>query len=255
MSINTLLAGPVLRRMQSERITLWLATSRPVQWRLSLFPDKHDSQVHEIRGHCRELKVAEHYYIHLIDLPLNMPLPADTWVGYELSYKHGADGEWINLTQESPHLLYPGRSTLGFVIHSQVRSVLHGSCRKPHYARKEDSSAGDGLVRADQHLLELAATPTEWPALLMMGGDQIYTDDVAGPMLVAIHRLLNELNSPAEPLPGTQLHSSHTLHREQPHYYTRDQLLPKTRANKDIRTVLFTGVKNPCSPLTVPETI
>ena len=245
MSINTLLAGPVLRRMQSERITLWLATSQPAQWRLALFPDKHDSQVHEIRGHCRELKVAEHYYIHLIDLPLNMPLPADTWVGYELSYKHGADGEWINLTQEAPHLLYPGRSTLGFVIHSQVRSVLHGSCRKPHYARKEGSSAGDGLVRADQHLLELVTTPTEWPALLMMGGDQIYTDDVAGPMLVAIHRLLDELNSPAEPLPGTQLHSSHTLHRDQPHYYTRDQLLPKTRANKDIRTVLFTGVKKP----------
>jgi len=245
MSINTLLAGPVLRRMQSERITLWLATSQPVQWRLALFPDKHDSQVHEIRGHCRALKVAEHYYIHLIDLPLNMPLPADTWVGYELSYKHGADGEWINLTQEAPHLLYPGRSTLGFVIQSQVRSVLHGSCRKPHYARKEGSSAGDGLVRADQHLLELAATPTEWPALLMMGGDQIYTDDVAGPMLVAIHRLLDELNSPAEPLPGTQLLSSHTLHRDQPHYYTRDQLLPKTRANKDIRTVLFTGVKKP----------
>jgi hypothetical protein len=245
MSINTLLAGPVLRRMQSERITLWLATSRPVQWRLALFPDKHDSQVHEIRGHCRQLKVAEHYYIHLIDLPLNMPLPTDTWVGYELSYKHGADGEWINLTRESPHLLYPGRSTLGFVIHSQIRSVLHGSCRKPHYARKEGNSAGDGLVRADQHLLELAATPNEWPALLMMGGDQIYTDDVAGPMLVAIHRLLNELNSPAEPLPGTKLDNSHTLHREQPHYYTRDQLLPKTRANKDIRTVLFTGVKKP----------
>ena len=245
MSINTLLAGPVLRRMQSERITLWLATSQPVQWRLALFPDKHDSQVHEIRSHCRELKVAAHYYIHLIDLPLNMPLPADTWVGYELSYRHGTNGEWINLTQEAPHLLYPGKSTLGFVIHSQVKSVLHGSCRKPHYARKESNSAGDGLVRADQHLLELANTPTEWPALLMMGGDQIYTDDVAGPMLVAIHRLLDELGSPVEPLPGTQLESSHTLHREQPHYYTRDQLLPKTKTNKDIRTVLFTGVKKP----------
>ncbi|WP_341237863.1 alkaline phosphatase D family protein [uncultured Limnobacter sp.] len=245
MSINTLLAGPVLRRMQSERITLWLATSKPVQWRLALFPDKHDSQVHEIRGHCRELKVAEHFYVHLIDLPLSMPLPTDSWVGYELSYKNDTDGEWINLTQESPHLLYPGKSTLGFVIHSRVQSVLHGSCRKPHYARKEGTSAGDGLVRADQHLLELADTPTEWPALLMMGGDQIYTDDVAGPMLVAIHRLLDELNSPAEHLPGTQLETSHTLHREQPHYYTRDQLLPKTKANKDIRTVLFTGVKKP----------
>lgn len=243
--IGTLLAGPMLRRTQCDRLTLWLATSKPVNWRLALFPTKHDSQVHEIRSHCRELKVAEQLYIHLIDLPLDMALPTDTWVGYELSYKQGTEGEWMNVTQEAPHLLYPGKTTLGFVIKKRIDSLLHGSCRKPHFARKEGNAAGDGIARADQHLLEHAATPTQWPALLMMSGDQVYTDDVAGPMLVAIHRLLNVLQAPAEDLPGTDLRDSHELHQEQPHYYTRHELLPKTKTNRDLRTVLFTGAKKP----------
>lgn len=243
--LQTLLAGPMLRRMQINRITLWLATSKPVQWRLALFPNKHESQVHEIRGHCRELKAAQHFYIYLLDLPLEMELPQDTWVGYELSHRDHIEGEWINLIQEAPHLLYPGKNTLGFVINSRINSVLHGSCRKPHFARKEGASAGDGLARADQLLLENAADPTQWPALLMMGGDQIYTDDVAAPMLVAIHRLLEQLQAPAEELPGTQLEDSHELHNDQPHYYTRHELLPKTRATRDLRTVLFKGAKKP----------
>lgn len=244
-SLQTLLAGPILRRMQSDRITLWLATSTPVQWRLSLFPNKHDSQVHEIRSHCRQLKVAEQFYIHLIDLPLDMELPLNTWVGYELSHRANGNGEWINLIQEAPHLLYPGKTTLGFVIQNQIESVLHGSCRKPHYTRKEGTSAGDGLARADQHLLENASDPTQWPALIMMSGDQVYTDDVAGPMLVAIHHLLSQLQAPTEELPGTKLQDSLELHQQQPHYYTRHELLPKTEATKDLRTVLFTGVKKP----------
>ncbi|MCR2747837.1 alkaline phosphatase D family protein [Limnobacter parvus] len=244
-SIQTLLAGPILRRMQSDRITLWLATSKPVQWRLALFPNKHDSQVHEIRSHCRQLKVAERFYIHLIDLPLDMELPLNTWVGYELGHRSGGDEEWINLIHEAPHLLYPGKTTLGFVIQNQIKSVLHGSCRKPHYTRKEGTSAGDGLARADRHLLESSADPTQWPALLVMSGDQVYTDDVAGPMLVAIHHLLSQLQDPVEELPGTKLTNSQELHQQQPHYYTRHELLPKTEASRDLRTVLFTGVKKP----------
>lgn len=244
-SISTLLAGPVLRKMQTDRIVFWLATSKPVQWRLALFPNKHDSQVHEIHTNCREVKVGEQFYIHLIDLPLDMPLPENTWVGYELSYKHGTDGEWVNLTDEAPHLLYPGKNTLGFVIKTHIDNMIHGSCRKPHYSRKGGSSAGDGLARADQFLLEQAADPSKWPALLMMHGDQIYTDDVAGPMLVAIHRLLDQLNAPAEVLPGTQLENSLELHQREPHYYTRHELLPKTKATKDLRAVLFTGAKKP----------
>jgi hypothetical protein len=250
MSISTLLAGPILRRIQRNRITLWLATSIKVQWRLILLPDRHDSQAYQLCSHCQQLKVAEHLYIYLIDLPLDVELPEDTWIGYELSYKNGSMENWVNLTQDEPHLLYPNKSTLGFVIKTRIDSVLHGSCRKPHFSKKQSSknqstAGGDGLVKADQYLMEQLENPAQWPAFLMMCGDQIYTDDVAGPMLLAIHRLLSQLNVPAESLPGSSISCSQKLHQDQPHYYTRDQLLPKTQANKNLRTILFTGVKKP----------
>jgi hypothetical protein len=240
-----LLAGPVLRRMQPDRITIWVATSAPVQWQLALHPETGEAQTHDLREHCRELKVAQRYCIYLIDLPLDQALPENTWIGYTLGFRQASHMGWTDLLEEAPHLLYPGKTTLGFVIKPNVERVLHGSCRKPHYLRKDGTTAGDGLTRADQYLERHAAHPTQWPSMLVMSGDQIYTDDVAGPTLVAIHRLLEHLNPPAEPLCCTQLEDSIELHRQQPHYYTRQELLPKTRATKDLRTVLFTGVKKP----------
>ncbi len=55
-------------------------------------------------------------------------------------------GDWQNWQQWAEDLVYPGRALPGFVIKPKVHSVLHGSCRKPHFG------AGDGLVRADQQL-------------------------------------------------------------------------------------------------------
>lgn len=244
MNINTLLAGPVLRRLQRERITLWLATSRPVRWRISLTAGFHTRCLELHAAQCRQIQVAPRLYIQLIDLPLDHALPQDEWIAYSLSFQTGESSEWVDILDEAPHLLYPGRSTAGFVLHSRVRRILHGSCRKPHFVHDEEAKTGDGLVTADELLMN-TAQPADWPALLVMGGDQVYSDDVAGPMLVAIHGLLDFLEAPAEKLPGATLKSSHMLHTEQPHYYTRDQLLPKTRAEETVRKVLFTGAKKP----------
>ncbi|HEX4918843.1 MAG TPA: alkaline phosphatase D family protein [Limnobacter sp.] len=243
--MNTLLAGPILRRMQPKRLTFWLATCRPVQWRVSLMPSGSDSQVHEIHTQCTTLPMGEQLHVHLIDLALEIGLPTDTWIGYELSYLPQGEEHWISLAKAHPHLLYPGKTQLGFVLKSRLDNILHGSCRKPHFSRRDASTPGDGLARADQLLLENINNLTSWPALLMLSGDQIYTDDVAGPMLVAIHGLIDSLNLPDEHLPGTKLGSAYALHHEAAHYYQRDQLLPKTKANKDLRTVLFKGVKKP----------
>lgn len=245
MSIDILLAGPILRRVQTDRLAFWLATSRPVDFRIGLFPAHQKGGWHDAAPYCRQFKAAEQLYLQLIDLHLPQGLPVDIWIAYEIHYRLEGSHTWSTLLDEAPHLLYPGQNTLGFVIQSQINQVLHGSCRKPHYLRKNGAHAGDGLVRADQLLEEKASNPLEWPALLLMSGDQIYTDDVAGPMLVAIHSLLNTLQAPAEYLPGTDLRDSHELHVERPTYYNRHQLLPKTEGNKNLRTVLFTGVKKP----------
>ncbi len=245
MSITTLLAGPVLRRMQTNRVTLWLATSKPVKWRLSLHPTGQDSRIHDLRSQVTTLTLGQHWYVHLIDLPLETDLPTDTWIAYSLCHRTDSSDEWIDITQAHPHLLYDGKESLGFVIHSRLGEVLHGSCRKPHFGRKSGGPAGDGLVRADQLLFERADTPEQWPAVLVMSGDQIYTDDVAGPMLSAIHSLLHVLKPVEESLPNERVNNSTELHSSKANYYQRETLLPKTKANKDIRTVLFTGVKKP----------
>ncbi|WP_370260670.1 alkaline phosphatase D family protein [Limnobacter sp.] len=243
--MSILLAGPILRRMQPNRLTLWLATTQAIQWRLSLMPAGHDAQVHEIHTQCNTLPVGEKLFIHLIDLPLEVPLPTDTWVAYDLSYQAPAEQAWMSVAQAHPHLLYPGKSQLGFVIKSRLNLVLHGSCRKPHFGRKQGSPAGDGLARADQYLQEHLNSPSAWPAALVLSGDQIYTDDVAGPMLVAIHSLLKTLDLPDETLPGSQVPCGEVLHNDTPFYYQREQLLPKTKADRAIQTVLFKGVRKP----------
>ena len=73
---------------------------------------------------------------------------------------------------------------------------MHGSCRKPHH------DSADGLVRADNWIAERQESPTEWPAWLLMTGDQVYVDDVAGPMLRAVHALIARLGLVDELLEG-----------------------------------------------------
>ncbi|WP_410959906.1 hypothetical protein, partial [Salmonella sp. SAL4362] len=80
--------------------------------------------------------------------------------------------------------LYPGRQRASLVLKPRLDQLLHGSCRKPHHP------AADGLLQVDRLLEENLLQAESRPALLMMSGDQVYADDVAGPMLVAIHGLI-----------------------------------------------------------------
>lgn len=242
--MSILLAGPILRRLQANRITLWAATSQPVQWRITLTPHGQMLQVYTLGSECTTLAVAQSLYIHLINLPLQHELPANEWTGYDMAWRTEG-GQWTSVQTEAPHLLYPGQSTLGFVYKPQLDVILHGSCRKPHFHRKDGTPSGDGLARADEFMAVCLPQPHTAPSVLLLSGDQIYTDDVAGPMLHAIHQLCAHVQPPAEPLPGTPVANSHSLHTNQANYYTRENLLPKAHTSKALRTVLFTGVKKP----------
>lgn len=116
---------------------------------------------------------------------MRQPLPVDQLINYDLIWTDEAGEQ--SLAAAMPELLYPGQSAFSLVIPGSNRQLLHGSCRKPHFPSK------DGLVRADEWLGERLQDPTERPDWLLMTGDQVYADDVAGPMLVAIHRLIERL--------------------------------------------------------------
>lgn len=198
------LAGPILRRCTPTRLTLWLATTAPVICRYTVFPESERAQElltespEEQTRAVKQLKAAANLHFVLLDIVLAEPLPCDTWIGYTLELQAAGSSQWQGWSEWAPKICYPGKSTPGFVLRKQVTSLLHGSCRKPHF------TGADGLVIADEHLATVLQQPKEWPALLMMSGDQIYADDVAGPMLQAIHQLIAVLDFPRSVCPNVR---------------------------------------------------
>lgn len=83
------------------------------------------------------------------------------------------------------------------------------------------------------------------PALLVMTGDQVYCDDVAGPMLAAIHQVIDRVELSPEPLTGATVADSAALMSSDAGYYRREDLLPHTQANRALQDIFFGGVRKP----------
>jgi len=258
-ALPLVLAGPILRRLTPQRLTLWLALREPLRARLTLTHDGESRPPYRLEpgtAACRLLTAGSRLHYLLIDLPLDESLPVDRWISYDLALQplDGPDQPWLGWSDWAPDLCYPGRSAPGFMLPARVGALLHGSCRKPHHP------GGDGLAQADRLLARcLTAGPettepaldeglSAWPSLLLLSGDQIYADDVAGPMLRAIHELIPRLGLPTESLPGaeeTGLENAEALYRHPAGYYRRETLLPRHKRNYAVVEVLFGGVEKP----------
>ena len=230
----TLLAGPILRRTTPSEVTLWCVTDVAVTPSLDLLmlTDQADNPA---RLHCtlahQQIQAGGSLFIHLLKVTPTEALPTDTEIAYDLRFD-GAD--W---TQWAEDLVYPGYRYPFFVIKPKLTDILHGSCRKPHH------DSDDGLVRVDSLLA--STPPKDWPSLLIMSGDQIYADDVAGPMLWAIHHLIPQLKMPEETLPCVDVKHASLLHSDSPYYYARESLLPDTDSSQEMLSQVFGGARKP----------
>jgi len=256
-STALLLAGPVIRRVQARRIALWLATLQAQ--RICLTLNSAEGAPVASRTQQRSFCAGARLHLHLVEVVLDDDLQVGAWTAYRLwlaepdsgsgsgpgDASHAdvaSDPAWTDATD--PALCYPGQSSPGFVYAPLVSALLHGSCRKPHHA-----SSGDGMVRADAHLQRLLAEPASgpWPSALVLSGDQVYCDDVAGPMLSAIHQLSAHLRLPNEALNGfaSGIHNSADLLAHPATYYRRMELLPKTESSRALVELVFGGVRKP----------
>lgn len=227
------LAGPLLRRLEATRVVFWLVASRPLTPELHLHVPDSDRLVLPLDARCCQIvPVGRHAFVHLIDVPLDTPLPCDTQIDYDLRLDGRGIEDW------APHLLYQGASRPNFVVRARLDHLLHGSCRKPHFP------AEDGLLCADR-LLASPHDPHQRPALLMMSGDQVYADDVAGPMLRVIHALIARLGLFEECLEGAVIRDSAALYGHPASYYHRGDLLPALKSNETLRERFFGGVRKP----------
>lgn len=230
------LAGPLLRRLEPGRLVLWLVASRELSLQLWLQPEGEAQQTHALDEHCQQLPLGRHAVLHLIDLPLTQALPQDVRIAYDLQIV--ADDDPQGMRDWAPHLMHDGAEYADFVLRSRVDHLLHGSCRKPHHA------ADDGLLCADR-LLAGQPDADQRPALLLMSGDQVYVDDVAGPLLCAIHQLIARLGLFDEFLEGAVVEDSQALYANPVGYYQRAELLPAVKSNQTLRDKFFGGVEKP----------
>jgi hypothetical protein len=232
------LAGPLLRRLTPGRLVLWLVASRPLELTLMLHPAGHPPRRLLLGDErLRRLPVGHHAWLHLVDVALATPLPTGTLIDYDLKVL-GEAGE-RGIAEWAPHLLHENASYPSFVLAERHHRLLHGSCRKPHH------DGPDGLAHTDGWLAERRQEPQEWPAWLLLTGDQIYADDVAGPMLVAIHALIARLGLFDETLTGATVPDSQALYRDEATYYRREALLPDTESSAALRERFFGGVRKP----------
>ncbi|WP_028586090.1 alkaline phosphatase D family protein [Desulfogranum mediterraneum] len=237
-----IVAGPILRRLTRDQLVLWLVTSRPLEMTLSLF--RHQDGAAFFSGDIkafspRPVQIGERAHVYLIDYRPEDPFPEEELLEYDLLISREQGTEQQGLAETLPGLLYPGQSRPVFMVKSRLNHVLHGSCRQPHYP------SPDGLLRIDEELAETVADPGERPCLLIMSGDQIYADDVGGPMLVAIHQAAAILGLYPEELSGAMVADSAELLASDYCYYRREDLLPHSKETKTLRDRFFGGVRKP----------
>ncbi len=249
------LAGPILRRAEPRRLVFWLAARAPYSLRLVLewAGDRREMALSPGQPGLRAVSAGRQLCFLLLDLVFDDPLPQDTWIDYDLRLE-GAEtrGRGLGWRDYAPDLAYPGRPGPGLRIESRVRALFQGSCRKPHHP------SADGLVIADRLLARRFRetneggraddAPPDWPAMIVMTGDQIYGDDVAGPMLRAAQRLGEALGLPQEEMSDLGLagvRDSADLCRHADGFYRRENLLPRLTGNRALIDVLFGGAAKP----------
>lgn len=181
--------------------------------------------------------VGKHAVLNLITLLPDEHFPENTLLSYNFTFKD-SQGVETSLMSLMPDLVYQHHQWPHFIIKSKINKVLHGSCRKPHFASE------DALIQVDKTIEQCGTSVSERPALLIMSGDQIYADDVAGPMLVAIHQVIEILGLYEESWLDDSEHSQRTssssaLFSSQYCYYQRSNILPHYKVKNSIVDQVF----------------
>ena len=228
------IAGPIVRKVTSTECHIWVVTSNADSPTLNLSANEV-----VVSGNCQRetIRVGKYAFIHLLSFTSSEPFEDTARIGYSLSFNDDAQqASWEN---EQRGLLYDGQSSLCFHYTETPETILHGSCRKPHF------HSDDALAQVDVLHKNAFKKQNDFPDLLLMTGDQIYADDVAGPMLKAIHSVIDRLGLYHEALEGAVVTNTNELATHEHGYYEREQLLPQIATNTVLSSIFFGAKKKP----------
>jgi hypothetical protein len=182
------LAGPILRKVTNESVTVWVATKEACTVKLKLAAPAS--------AEVQALTIKLGVHLHMVAVTLRgLSLVEGVKYHYDMEFKRATVDQWISLrlaTHDAP--LYYGNTyeTPSFSLPpsdlNRLR-IVHGSCRTPH-----GPGDLDALSLVDDLILESLADPSvDRPHQLLLTGDQIYADEVAAGLLTMITDAANHL--------------------------------------------------------------
>ncbi|GGW91910.1 alkaline phosphatase family protein [Alteromonas halophila] len=234
MSLPAVLAGPIVRRVTDTACHFWLVTRARSPITVTLH---QCDQTLTCDTSIECIPIGTQAFIQLISVTSASPFIANEPVSYSFTFADNAlQQQW---QKEVSALCYDGHDAPFFRWTPVLRNVLHGSCRRPH------SEGEDALVRLDELLSNSGKNETPPPDILLLTGDQIYADDVAGPTLQAVGQVIERLGLHSESLEGAVVDHSEALESHPFNYYQRDQLLPKTDDNSALAKLFFRAKRKP----------
>lgn len=192
-SLPLVLAGPILRRVQPDSVTVWIAL-RDAAW-VTLGVHRYDSfgtavPVDGLTGSEQTVRIGHRLHVVAVTAKANLDVlsPGITY-GYDLS----VNGSSILILEHLGRDTVLSYSDFGGptfcmppVALTDLR-IVHASCRKPH------GPGIDALAALDDMIEESADEPLHRPHQLFLTGDQIYADDVADVLLKIIIDLIPKL--------------------------------------------------------------
>jgi hypothetical protein len=188
--------GPLLRRAQPDLVVICLATRTPLSLRFSVkvngSPDwlGHDSFAVNI-----QVSPQLYFYFGRVK-PDKGNFPTNTLLAYGIGVvdpvSEVAEYAAFESIVKEDSLAYGDLTLPTFHLQAATRKLnaLYGSCRKIH-----DTGGGklDALAYADTLIESHATDLAERPAILCLGGDQIYADDVDNAVMSQVVALAKAL--------------------------------------------------------------
>jgi hypothetical protein len=189
VELSTIAAGPVVRRVDTASVSIWLALSTPGEVRLSV--EAMDGEL-LMSGHARAVDIGEHLHIVLVTATGESTLE---WGGCYL-YELSIDGEPLEI---APLLYEGGPDKLSFVLPGaslEDTHLVHGSCRHPV------NRGADAMSILDEMLADSFAKQSCRPQVFVCSGDLVYADSPSPSLLALVGELGDRILGYREVLPG-----------------------------------------------------
>lgn len=215
-TLPLVLAGPMLRKVTPNSVTVWLALRSPATVTVTVF-DSTPAHATIFTGsrHTRALGPNLHIVAVSADQLAPTQAPGTTLVEnaiylYDatLQFDNGLARSLTDATQGVRLSYTPSYSFPSFCLPPHDLNnlrILHGSCRKPA------NEGLDAFAMMDDLIAGTVTTPLQRPQQLLLTGDQIYADDVAATLLLMLTDAATVLLGWDELLPISGLRAASTL--------------------------------------------